>query len=670
MARYVKSGDVVRVPQINSELERIQEAFQDVLDRTGESPNQMEAPLDMNGNEILNVVTDPNNPSSLVSREDVYIKSEVDSKDSSILEQAQEYADTVATGQAVSVVRYVQEEIPTGSILPGARWYKPSEATTYVYYVDEDSSQWVQEAVQSAEGTLRDELAAVDSSVLVGGVEASILANNKVFLESYENLVTGGDWTDAFAAAYADLVALGGGTLEIPVGEFLVSGNGIETLTANTYYALSNVAVRFKGQGFGTVLTRAETLASDTVDLDDASTFHDAVFNVHNSNNIFEDFVIRDSRCGIYLGQIEGEVDTCSVVLNKIKNVWIVDCGMGIHLRSGVGNYYNSFEDVHIWQCQIGIHTDKHPSSLIVPPNNNRNQFRHVRTARCHIGLWMKMGDTNQFIGQHNEGNTLTPTANRYFAPSPLPLGLTGGVGQLLEENAINNQFVACMQESCEVELVNNGDRNSFSGLYRDEVSGKVRHLKFPIFYSTRTMAVTNAGQTFFFTNLQSDIFAGYEAGVEHSLSPLKSVRLTSTDSAVVGDVFSGNYQERTLDVAGAMLSGTTADIAVWEDNVNEGLTAAWFDINVTGNSQSASMAHNTTFKIVALRNTSRTLTRYFVYDVEHGRATGANVGDTSEPFTPTLSVSGKDLILTITAPARDFDNVVVATSKTVAKTV
>lgn len=169
MARYVKSGDVVRVPQINSELERIQEAFQDVLDRTGESPNQMEAPLDMNGNEILNVVTDPNNPSSLVSREDVYIKSEVNSKDSSILEQAQEYADTVASGVATSVVRYVQEEIPVGSVLPGARWYKPSEATTYVYYVDEDSSQWVQEAVQSAEGTLREELATYSEDVSIDG---------------------------------------------------------------------------------------------------------------------------------------------------------------------------------------------------------------------------------------------------------------------------------------------------------------------------------------------------------------------------------------------------------------------------------------------------------------------------------------------------------------------
>lgn len=55
MARYEKGGDVVRVPQINSEFEKIQEAFQDTLSRKGDNPNQMEAPIDMNGERILNL---------------------------------------------------------------------------------------------------------------------------------------------------------------------------------------------------------------------------------------------------------------------------------------------------------------------------------------------------------------------------------------------------------------------------------------------------------------------------------------------------------------------------------------------------------------------------------------------------------------------------------------
>ena len=55
MARYVKGGDVARVPQINSELEAIETAQKDFLTRSGETPNEMLNSLDMNSNEILNL---------------------------------------------------------------------------------------------------------------------------------------------------------------------------------------------------------------------------------------------------------------------------------------------------------------------------------------------------------------------------------------------------------------------------------------------------------------------------------------------------------------------------------------------------------------------------------------------------------------------------------------
>lgn len=547
----------------------------------------------------------------------------------------------------------------------------PSLNDTFV--VGENTYQWDGEkwkALSNADASLRTQLAQTISNVLVGGVEAGILANNVVYLLSYKDLVVDNDWTAAFNQAYADLVSKGGGTLEMPVGTFKVSGTGIETLTSNTYYLLSNVAVRFRGQGLGTILTRDEKLATDTVDLDDATTFHDSVFNIHNSNNIFESFAIKDAKSAFYLGQKDGSVDTCSVVFNKFKNIWIVDSGMGIHLRSGIGNYYNSFEDMHIWQCQIAGYLDKHPSSAIEPPNNNRNQMRHVRSARCHVGLWIKMGDTNQFIGQHNEGNTLAPTANRYNAPEPLPLGLTGGVGQLLEENAINNKFVACMQEACEVELVNNGDRNSFSGLYRDEESGKVQHLKFPIFYSTRTMSVTNSGKSFYFTNAQSGVFSGYAAGKLHNLIETVNTVTTSTEATILGDVSTGTYNEQRVYTVGSLASSGTASIPLWGDNVNEALSAGMFEVTIVGNCQESNLAHTTKCKLLALRNASRTLVRYHIYDTSSGRATGANAGDSAEPFVTALSVSSKDLILDITAPARNFDNVVVVISKVVSKTV
>lgn len=42
------------VPEIRAELDKIAEAIDTMLDREGDGPNQMEAPLDMNGQPILN----------------------------------------------------------------------------------------------------------------------------------------------------------------------------------------------------------------------------------------------------------------------------------------------------------------------------------------------------------------------------------------------------------------------------------------------------------------------------------------------------------------------------------------------------------------------------------------------------------------------------------------
>jgi len=55
MTRYVKSGTVVRVPEINSELEKIAEAQKDFLALDGQSPNAMKANIDMNSNTLLNL---------------------------------------------------------------------------------------------------------------------------------------------------------------------------------------------------------------------------------------------------------------------------------------------------------------------------------------------------------------------------------------------------------------------------------------------------------------------------------------------------------------------------------------------------------------------------------------------------------------------------------------
>ena len=55
MTRYIKSGTVNTVQEINSELERIATAQVDLVARDGESPNAMNSDLDMNSKRILNL---------------------------------------------------------------------------------------------------------------------------------------------------------------------------------------------------------------------------------------------------------------------------------------------------------------------------------------------------------------------------------------------------------------------------------------------------------------------------------------------------------------------------------------------------------------------------------------------------------------------------------------
>lgn len=40
----------------------------------------------------------------------------------------------------------ISETVPVFGVAPGVRWYKPSEGVSYIYYCDENSCQWVQEA--------------------------------------------------------------------------------------------------------------------------------------------------------------------------------------------------------------------------------------------------------------------------------------------------------------------------------------------------------------------------------------------------------------------------------------------------------------------------------------------------------------------------------------------
>lgn len=69
MSRYVRQN-VTSVHSINRELSKIEEAIQDTLSRLGDTPNEMEANLDMNSNRVYNL-PEPVNDSEAVRLQDL-----------------------------------------------------------------------------------------------------------------------------------------------------------------------------------------------------------------------------------------------------------------------------------------------------------------------------------------------------------------------------------------------------------------------------------------------------------------------------------------------------------------------------------------------------------------------------------------------------------------------
>ena len=98
-----------------------------------------------------------------------------------------EYVKEVAEGIAgLPVKSYAGPTPPTRPVM-GAEWYCTTDGRTYIWYVDEDSSQWVESSPQSAafEPTNKMVLnaAATDAATttaLVNQIRAGLIANGLV----------------------------------------------------------------------------------------------------------------------------------------------------------------------------------------------------------------------------------------------------------------------------------------------------------------------------------------------------------------------------------------------------------------------------------------------------------------------------------------------------------
>lgn len=419
----------------------------------------------------------------------------------------------------------------------------------------------------------------------------------------------------------------------------------------------------FYGDGTKTVFTRNNTspatrlINSATGNEESISLFDDvnnaeAVFGIHCSGVKFRDFIITNSKIGFYFGQSLSESELSACYFNTLENLTIRNVGTGILLSSAYGNHYNSFNKIHFIQCQIDCEMRIGKYDLVsgADANNNRNSFINIRSNRSRVGLYCKSGDTNRLYAWDGEGCGTAATNNQFPTPQGLPVlpnetrlqtcvYIFTGKGQI-------NRMVNCTVEGCEVNLYNNQNENEFlfSYMQEDQAGEKCWNIQEPkVFITHKTYVTPNHYQL---SNLNSAAFPNFtDLGFV-----VRSNSIRNTTGVLVNKIKTsdGYHEHRFIDV-GSVTAGNTTHLTVWRDVDPD--ASAFIKVKISGNSTSGNISLANEVAISARRNSSRTVTRYFMQEVLKMRSNGAGVGDLTG-IIPSLQLDGRVLKLVLTAPS------------------
>jgi hypothetical protein len=439
---------------------------------------------------------------------------------------------------------------------------------------------------------------------------------------------------------------------------------------AGTYYASQKITLAhtgsyyrrdtgqvFYGDGIYTILTRnqvAVTQGATEVDWN-----NNAFFSVYGSYNEFEQLQFRHCPIAIYYGQDPAQIgiEQSQTAFNKMRNLLIQDCGTGILSAVSKGHYYNQYEGIHIVESQIGIYFTVH-SEWPTPSvsNNNRNTFFNIRASRCQVGFWLDNGGTNNIYSFHCENCGASPTNNPFSSPSGLPGGITTAAFII---TANNNQFYGCVHESCDLYIYHDAlFTQSFGNLFRIDNEPSAQNFVTP-FETHFDRSTTWIGDgSFVRLSNTNTAFPDAPAGFAVTQAPKGSYHIGDRTQVEAYSTEDEGYEAEYIKVLGAVASGGTVSFTLWDEVTAQTSASSYFEVTVVGNSQTDSFVYANTFKVIALRIASRTLTRYYLYEQEDARAIGANSGDSTDKITPSLSVTDKDLILTFTMPSRTFESV------------
>lgn len=270
----------------------------------------------------------------------------------------------------------------------------------------------------------------------------------------------------AIQAAHDYLLSQGGGDLMFRARTYRLS-QALEVRSEGSYYQ-KNPVVNLYGQGARTILTRNMTSAADVPDIhNEAACRSGAAIALYCSNAIIDGLAFEDAGVGLYIGQDPTSPALTNASMNRLRNIWVRNCGVGLIGFVAENAYYSGFSDWHITQCKYGVVMDWHGGSPIAGSvaNFNRNHLRNIRISRCWVGMWNKSGGTLTFTGLHFEGNSKTPpTDNRYSAPNDVPAPLLGKAGALIIGPKAGGNWHSGIFENNDFDIYNEGIHNFFEG--------------------------------------------------------------------------------------------------------------------------------------------------------------------------------------------------------------
>lgn len=291
--------------KINDQFNKIESYINDkVLSRDSDgNSNAMSEPLDMNSNAILNLPT-PDSPTSPVR-----------------------VVDVPALAAQAQGANYIGETAPT-AVFQGMRWFNPAVPTTYVWYQDSDSGQWVEETAQGVDGKLRQDLGAVDSTVPIAGVPAKFIVSTFVTPEMYGAVGDGiADDTEALYLAHLS-------------GKNVLSKAGVTYLVKKSNY-IPLIDGRWYDYSLSKINISADCTVADAVGI--AGRYNNGLFSVPTPENITSGILVKNLSIysavlkvnGIYLADTRGGsyTHTAPVI---IENVFFETVGESAGRGGGV----------------------------------------------------------------------------------------------------------------------------------------------------------------------------------------------------------------------------------------------------------------------------------------------------------------------------------------------